>query len=114
MSLCHHHTRDIRIVPLCVPMATIQRALIAPTVPIPAKDPDQDQVLGLVINGLQFTAILNFPRTLTQTYFMEWLSICICLVYVRDAVGPAPLAGIPQEQCGLLLASCQVVSICPA
>lgn len=67
VSLYNHHTWDIRVVTLYVYMATIQWAdpiqdsLIALTMPITAKDPDQDQVLDLVVNGLlQFTTILNF------------------------------------------------------
>lgn len=66
VSLYNHQTQDIRIVTLYI--ATVQRAdpsqesLIALTMPVAAKDPDQDQVLDLVVHGLlQFTTILSFP-----------------------------------------------------
>lgn len=66
VSLYKHQTRDICIVTFF--MATIQWAdpiqdsLIALTMPITAKDPGQDQVVDLVVNGLlQFTTIFNFP-----------------------------------------------------
>lgn len=63
VSSYNRHTRDIPIIPLSVPMAATQWALIAPTAPIAAKDPDQDRVLELIVHGLlQLTAILNLPQ----------------------------------------------------